>query len=81
MPIQFGSQSANQFRFDLTNKSGANIILGAGLVALTIVGAVVGLAWEFLCRVVPIVLVCAVVLAAVVGGLWLIGRVARALRG
>ena len=39
------------------------------------------LAGEWLCRVVPIVLVCAVVLAAVVGGLWLIGRVARLLGG
>ena len=45
------------------------------------VGAVVGLAWEFLCRVVPLVLFCGVVLAAVVGVLWLIGREARALNG
>lgn len=59
----------------------AAIVLVAGLVALTLVGAVVGLAWEFLCRVVPIVLFCAVVLAAIVGVLWLIGRVARALGG
>ena len=59
----------------------AAIILVVGLVALTLVGAVVGLAWEFLRRVVPIVLFCAVVLAAVVGVLWLIGRVARALGG
>ena len=49
--------------------------------ALTLVGAVVGLAWEFMCRVVPLVLFCAVVVAAVVGGVWLIGRVARALGG
>ena len=55
--------------------------LVVGLVALTIVGAVVGLAWEFLCRVVPIVLVCAAVLVAVVGVLWLIGRVARMVGG
>ena len=59
----------------------AAIVLVAGLVVLTLVGAVVGLAWEFLCRVVPIVLFCAVVLAAVVGVVWLIGRVARALGG
>ena len=59
----------------------AAVVLLVGLVALTIVGAVVGLAWEFLCRVVPIVLVCAAVLVAVVGVLWLIGRVARALGG
>ena len=59
----------------------AAIVLMVGLGALTLVGAVVGLAWEFLCRVVPIVLFCAVVLAAVVGVLWLIGRVARALGG
>ena len=59
----------------------AAIVLVVGLVAVTLVGAVVGLAWEFLCRVVPIVLVCAAVLVAVVGGLWLIGRVARALGG
>ena len=59
----------------------AAIVLVAGLVALTLVGAVVGLAWEFMCRVVPIVLFCAVVLAAVVGVLWLIGRVARLLGG
>ena len=52
-----------------------------GRVALTLVGAVVGLAWELLCRVVPVALFCAVVLAAVVGVLWLIGRVARALGG
>ena len=55
--------------------------LVVGLVALTIVGAVVGLAWEFLCRVVPIVLFGAVVLAAIVGVVWLIGRVARAIGG
>ena len=59
----------------------AAVVLLVGLVALTIVGAVVGLAWEFLCRVVPIVLVCAVALAAVVGVVWLIGRAARALGG
>ena len=59
----------------------AAIVLMVGLVAVTLVGAVVDLAWEFLCRVVPIVLFCAVVLAAVVGVLWLIGRVARALGG
>lgn len=59
----------------------AAIVLVAGLVVLTLVGAVVGLAWEFLCRVVPIVLVCAVALAAVVGVVWLIGRVARAIGG
>ena len=60
---------------------GTAIVLVAGLVVLTLVGAVVGLAWEFLCRVVPIVLVCAAALVAVVGVLWLIGRVARALGG
>ena len=59
----------------------AAIVLVAGLVVLTLVGAVVGLAWEFLCRVVPIVLVCAAVLVAVVGVLWLIGRVARMVGG
>ena len=59
----------------------AAIVLVAGLVALTLVGAVVGLAWEFLCRVVPIVLFCAVALAAIVGVLWLIGRIARLLGG
>ena len=59
----------------------AAVILAVGLVAVTLVGAAVGLAWEFLCRVVPIVLVCAVALAAVVGVVWLIGRVARALGG
>ena len=59
----------------------AAVVLMVGLAALTLVGAVVGLAWEFLCRVVPIVLFCAVVLAVVVGVLWLIGRVARAIGG
>ena len=59
----------------------AAIVLVAGLAELTLVGAVVGLVWEFLCRAVPIVLFCAVALAAVVGVLWLIGRVARALGG
>lgn len=59
----------------------AAVVLLVGLVALTLVGAVVGLAWEFLCRVVPIVLVCVAVLVAVVGVVWLIGRVARALGG
>ena len=59
----------------------AAVILAVGLVAVTLVGAVVGLAWEFLCRVVPIVLFCAVALAAVVGVLWLIGRVARMVGG
>lgn len=57
----------------------AAAVLAVGLVALTLVGAVVGLAWEFLCRVVPIVLVVGAALAAVVGVVWLIGRVARAL--
>ena len=60
---------------------GTAIVLVVGLVVLTLVGAVVGLAWEFLCRVVPIVLVCAVALAAIVGVVWLIGRVARAIGG
>ena len=60
---------------------GTAIVLVAGLAALTLVGAVVGLAWEFLCRVVPIVLFCAVALAAVVVVLWLIGRVARMVGG
>ena len=60
---------------------GTAIVLVAGLVVLTLVGAVVGLVWEFLCRVVPIVLVCAAALVAVVGVLWLIGRVVRALGG
>ena len=60
---------------------GTAIVLVVGLVVLTLVGAVVGLVWEFLCRVVPIVLVCAVALAAVVGVVWLIGRVARAIGG
>ena len=60
---------------------GTAIVLVAGLVVLTLVGAVVGLVWEFLCRVVPIVLFCAVALAAVVGVLWLIGRVARMVGG
>ena len=59
----------------------AAVVLLVGLVALTLVGAVVGLAWEFLCRVVPIVLFGAVVLAAIVGVLWLIGRVARMVGG
>ena len=59
----------------------AAVILAVGLVAVTLVGAVVGLVWEFLCRVVPIVLFCVVVLAAIVGVVWLIGRVARALGG
>ena len=59
----------------------AAVILAVGLVAVTLVGAVVGLVWEFLCRVVPIVLFCAVALAAVVGVVWLIGRVARAIGG
>ena len=59
----------------------AAVVLVVGLVALTIVGAVVGLAWEFLCRVVQIVLFCAVALAAVVVVLWLIGRVARMVGG
>ena len=59
----------------------AAVILAVGLAALTLVGAVVYLAWEFLCRVVPIVLFCVVVLAAIVGVVWLIGRVARAIGG
>ena len=59
----------------------AAVVLMVGLVVLTLVGVVVGLVWEFLCRVVPIVLVCAVALAASVGVVWLIGRVARAIGG
>ena len=53
------------------------VAAAAALRALKGEAEVVGLAWEFLCRVVPIVLVCAAVLVAVVGVLWLIGRVAR----
>lgn len=49
--------------------------------ALTLFAAVVGLAWAFLCRVVPILLVVGLALVGVVGVLWAIGRVARALRG
>ena len=59
----------------------AVLVLVAGLAALTLVGAVVGLAWEFCCRVLPLALAGVVVLVGVVGGLWLIGRVARALGG
>ena len=59
----------------------AAVVLMVGLVVLTLVGVVVGLVWEFLCRVVPIVLFCAAVLAAIVGVLWLVGRVARMLGG
>ena len=59
----------------------AAVIFAVGLVAVTLVGAVVGLVWEFSCRVVPIVLFGAVVLAAIVGVLWLIGRVARMVGG
>ena len=59
----------------------AAIVLVAGLVVLTLVGAVVGLVWEFSCRVGASVRVCAVALAVVVGVVGLIGRVARALGG
>lgn len=59
----------------------AAVVMIAGLGALTLAGAVVGLAWEFLCRAIPIVLFCVVVLALIVGGLWLVGRVARMLGG
>ena len=57
------------------------VAAAAALRALKGEAEVVGLAWEFLCRVVPIVLVCAAVLVAVVGVLWLIGRVARMVGG
>ena len=57
------------------------VAAAAALRALKGEAEVVGLAWEFLCRVVPIVLVCAAVLVAVVGVLWLIGRVARVVGG
>ena len=53
-------------------------VVAAGV---TVFAAVVGVAWAFLCRVVPIVLVVGLALAGVVGVLWAIGRVARALRG
>lgn len=43
-------------------------------------GAVIsGLTWELCCRVLPLALAGVVVLVGVVGWLWLIGRVARAL--
>ena len=59
----------------------AAVVLLVGLVALTLVGAVVGLAWEFLCRVVPIVLVCAVALAAIVGCFgWMRGLISLPMR-
>ena len=57
------------------------VAAAAALRALKGEAEVVGLAWECLCRVVPIVLVCAAVLVAVVGVLWLIGRVARMVGG
>ena len=44
---------------------------------VTVFGAGAGLAWEFICRVVPLVLVGALAIGAVVGVLWLIGFIAR----
>ena len=55
--------------------------LAVVVLAVTAVWAVVGLAWEFCCRVLPLALAGVVVLVGVVGVLWLIGRVARALGG
>ena len=52
-------------------------ILAILVAAVTVIGAGVGLAWEFLCRVVPLVLAGALAIGAVVGGLWLIGFIAR----
>lgn len=58
------------------------IVFLAILVAvITVVGAGLGLAWEFLCRVVPLVLVGALVIGAIVGVLWLIGFIARKVGG
>ena len=52
------------------------VVLVVGLMALTLAGAVVGLAWECLCRTVPIVMFCPMEQVGVAGVEWLIGRVA-----
>lgn len=57
----------------------AVLALLAGIV--TIIGAGVGLVWVFLCRVVPLVLVGALAIGAIVGVLWLIGFIARKVGG
>lgn len=57
------------------------VILAILAGVVTIVSAGVGLVWEFCCRVVPLVLVGALALGAVLGVLWLIGFVARKIGG
>jgi len=60
----------------------AGIVILAFLAgAVTIIGASVGLVWEFCCRVVPLVLVGALVLCVVLDVLWLIGFIARKIGG
>lgn len=56
-------------------------ILAILVAAVTVIGAGVGLAWVFLCRVVPLVIVGALAVGAVVGVLWLIGFIARKVGG
>jgi len=65
--------------FGVVLKGFVILVILAGVV--TIVGAGVGLVWEFLCRVVPLVLVGALALGAVIGVLWLIGYIARKIGG
>lgn len=67
--------------------SGLSVVLnGIAFLAIlaavvTVIGAGVGLAWEFLYRVVPLVLVGALLIGAVVCVLWLIGFIARKVGG
>lgn len=48
---------------------------------VTVIGAGVGLAWEFLYRVVPLLIVGVLAVGAVVGILWLVGFIARKISG
>ena len=57
------------------------VVLAIGIGIMTLIGACVGLAWNLLCRAVPIALVCVIVLGGIIGIVWLIGRVARMVCG
>lgn len=60
---------------------GALVALAILVAVMTVIGAGVGLVWEFLCRVVPLLIVGALAVGAVVGILWLIGFLARKISG
>lgn len=60
---------------------GTLVVLAILVAVVTVIGAGVGLVWEFACRVVPLLIVGVLAVGAVVGILWLVGFMARKISG